>query len=257
MKKAVYLLLLLANMVTASSLQHIVWDSTPINVTLPVGQERLLHFPASLAFGYDASALPAASLRVQNIGGTLYLLAKKSFQPQRVEVKLKASGQIILLNLAANVSGSDTPLSIVLPSQQTEPMPSPPAQIGSVELTRFALHQLYAPKRLLRAVPGIVRVPMHTPKTIPLTLSDSITAMPLASWQGGGLTVTAVLLRNQTRHRVRLAPQQFCGQWQTVSLYPLDILNSVGSMHDTTTAFFVSSMPFATALRNCLAGGVA
>ena len=243
--------------------EHIVWQQTPIDVVLPVGQERLVSFPGTVQFGYDKNQLSDSVLRVQNNGGTLYLLAKAAFTPQRVEVKLVDSGKNILFNLSAQKEASNVPLAIVLPetvtadSAVTATMDNTDITANKTEgtinyltLTRFAAQQLYAPKRLLIQPPNIYRTPMHTAKTVALLRDGSAIAMPLASWRADDLFVTAVLLRNQTKQPLSLDPRILCGTWQAATFFPKTILTPAGTKTDTTTVFLISRQPFNEALTN-------
>lgn len=256
--------------------EHVVWQQTPIDVTLPIGKERMLSFSGQVSFGYDKNALGDNILGVQNNNGTLYLTAKSAFTTQRVEVKCSDSGQIVLLNLSAQDNASDTPLDVIMASNSAS-LPSPTASspasseqseqnnsatsspytnntVSYVELTRFAAQQLYAPKRLLIQPPNIYRTPMHTAKTVPLLLDGSVIAMPLASWRGGDLTVTAVLLRNQLHQANTLDPRTLCGSWQAATFFPQTVLAPAGQRQDSTTVFLIANRAFSDAMQTCLRG---
>lgn len=249
--------------------EHIVWNQTPIDIILPVGKERMITFPIRVDFGYDKSVLSDDKLKVQNNNGTLYLVAKAAFPAQRVQVRCSDTGQIILLNLSAQQNVSTTPLDIVIAdkSKQNNNQEEPSRdetitdcpgiannKVTPVALTRFAAQQLYAPKRLLTQPPFIHRTPMHTSKTIPLLLDGSVIAMPLASWRGGDLFVTAVLMRNQLHQDLSLDSRNLCGTWQTATFFPNSILASAGDQKDSTTVFLVSNRPFAVSLQSCTRG---
>lgn len=237
--------------------EHVVWNKIPINVVLPVNQERMLSFPDSVQFGYNNAVLTDDMLSIQNVNGTVYLIAKKSFTTQRVFVQLKQTGELILLDLSAKLGADNTPLAIVLPdslapsslpiSNQTQNSSSSEA-VDYTELSRFAIQQLYAPKRLLVNSPNIYRVPMHTTHTIPLIEGDSVIAMPLISWRDGDDFITAVMLRNRLSHLVILDPRRIRGEWKTAAFFPQTRLASVGSTRDSTTVFLISDQPFADGL---------
>ncbi len=259
----------LASHAIESTPEHIIWNKTPIAVYLPVGKERMIHFPGSVQVGYDKTILTDEHIRIQNNQGTLYLLAKKEFPAERIQVKLE-SGKIILLDVSAKKLASCTPLEIVV--SEDKPISSPfettePAHqnqnpksveedhsnltttiITPIQLTRFAAQQLYAPQRLLTQLNNIYRVPMHTKKTVDLVLDGSVTAMPLASWRGGDEFVTAILLRNNLPQTLTLHPQDLCGQWQTATFFPKNELAPRGNVKDSTTVFLVSCRPFAESL---------
>lgn len=246
--------------------EHIVWQQTPINVSLPVGKERLVNFPVAVEFGYDKNVLPDNLLRVQNNNGTLYLLAKAPFTIQRVQVRCSNEGKIILLNLSAQKEASTTPLDIVLPhassalfSDVTHPLKQQDTEtidstLGYLTLTRFAAQQLYAPKRLLTQPNTIYRTPMHTTKTVILLRDQSVLAMPLASWRRSDLTVTAVLLRNQLSQSLTLDPRNLCEEWRAATFFPHTLLAPAGQRADSTTVFLIANRSFADALASCQRG---
>lgn len=248
--------------------QHVVWDHVPINVVLPVGKERIIVFSEKVQFGYDHGVLSSDILQVQNNDGALYLLAKKSFTPQRVEVKLVNSGKVILLNLSAQADASDAPLSILVTSlaasqsaQTIRNDQDMPLNLDYPCLLRFAVQQLYAPERLLTKPNYIYRVPMRTSRTVSLFIGNNIgnnadnniIAMPQISWRAGDLYVTAVILRNISKHSVYLNPKNLTGDWLAASLFPLRRLlpkNTLinGIPRDNTTLFLISKEPFGEAL---------
>lgn len=93
---------------------HVIWKQTPIGVVFPLATKRMITFPISVQFGYDRSVLTDEMLKVQNNNGVLYLVAKKEFSVQRVQVKLNDNSKIILLNLSAKKVASNTPLDVVV-----------------------------------------------------------------------------------------------------------------------------------------------
>lgn len=249
--------------------EHVIWQQKPIDIILPVGKERMIGFPGTVDFGYDKTVLSDDKLSVQNNNGTLYLVAKTEFSAQRVQVRCRDSGQIILLNLSAQKNMSNIPLDIVISdenkaddnvtnSSDAESIDNTSEikhiNITAVTLTRFAAQQLYAPKRLLVQPSSIYRVPMHTAKTVPLVLDGSVIAMPLASWRGGDLFVTAILLRNQLKQELTLDPRNLCGNWKTASFFPSSVLTTAGTESDSTTVFLVSNRPFAESMQICTRG---
>jgi integrating conjugative element protein (TIGR03749 family) len=247
--------------------EHVVWNQTPIAVKLPVGVERMVHFPGAVQVGYDKTVLTDEGIRLQNNGGTLYLLAKKSFSVERIQVKFE-NGRIILLDVSAEKGASATPLDIVVAEDKSILVPSEKitqeaqgsvddsaknfqsVAITPIALTRFVAQQLYAPQRLLTQSESIVRIPMHTKKTVALVLDGSVIAMPLASWRGGDQFVTAVLLRNNLPQSLMLHPGDLCGRWQTATFFPQHQLAPRGNVKDSTTVFLVSHRPFVESLRD-------
>ncbi|MBX9706101.1 MAG: TIGR03749 family integrating conjugative element protein [Gammaproteobacteria bacterium] len=246
--------------------EQVIWQRAPIAVILPIGKERFVSFPDAVQFGYDVNALPNSTFRVDNDNHTLYLLAKQPFTAQRVEAKL-ASGEIVLLDVSAKAEASDSPLDIVLPASTVTasvsvnttvntqmPGIASDSSVNYVTLTRYAIQQLYAPERLLVPSMSVTRFPMQTTHIVPLFFDGSASAMPLASWHGKDLYVTALLIKNVLHQPLRLDPRLLCGDWKTASFYPQTTLASHGTPinRDTSTLFVISSQPFAEAITACL-----
>ena len=254
MQRLLFVLLISVFATNIAMADHIVWRKQPIKITLPVGQERLISFPQAVSLGYNPSRLPSSLLRVQNDNKTLYLLAKQPFENQRMQAKLQ-NGQILLLDIEAKQSHVHSPIDISLPKILPEARFKAKSP-NKIDMVRFAIQQLYTPKRLLSNPFHLTRFPMEADHTIPLVYDASLTAMPLASWRGATLYVTAVLLKNQLASTLSLNPKNFCGHWQAVSFYPLTRLLPHGGkpLSDTSTAFFLSTRPFAATTGDCFAG---
>ena len=231
--------------------ERIVWQKTPIALELRVGTERLVHFPGAVQVGVPA---PLQDLmRIQNIAGTLYLLAHQPFAPTRVVVRSLDGGRIYLLDVSAQVDSAGTgPIEIFHPDaargeRETVPPENTRAlAYGYVTLTRFAAQQLYAPARLLNALPGVVRVPV---KREPVTLVRGATldAVPLIAWRAGDRFVTAVTLTNTTRHPQILDPRTLRGRWLTAT-FQHNRVHAAGSEADRTVVYLISARPFAASL---------
>ncbi len=250
-------LLLLTGTLHAQSVEHAVWDKTPIRITLPLNEERLIRFP--LAVSIVDSELDDESAGVMKAQDALYLNAHKAFTNKRLVVQLMPNGEAIILSVSASSESTNaTPIEVVMADNEPHPdessyphaLPqdvSQNTQINPVSLTRFAIQSLYSPARLLVNPPGVSRTPMRTHRNITLVYGASMTASPLISWRGADVYVTAVELKNQLNKRVVVNPQMLLGDWQTATFYPTNTVGARGS-NDTTTVFVTSSKPFGEAL---------
>jgi hypothetical protein len=70
-------------------------------------------------------------------------------------------------------------------------------------------------------------------------------AVPVAAWRAGLHTVTAVKLKNKTRHPVVLDPRQLRGSWLTATFQHNRLLPA-GDDADSTAVYLVSDRPFET-----------
>ena len=161
-------LLLMQSLVHAETetLERIEWKKAPIRLELVVGQEQRIEFPATVKVGVPASV--QGVLRTQSVNGMVYLLAHTSFGSNRLMVRELDSGRIYLFDVTATEDGGPGhPIQIYVTGEQGsekgqatgghEPEQERP---DFIQLTRFAAQQLYAPARLVKDQPGIVRVPV-------------------------------------------------------------------------------------------------
>lgn len=236
--------------------RHVVWDKTPIHITLPLNQERMIRFP--LAISIVDSQLPK-DMGIMKIQDALYLSAPEPIGNKRLVVQLMPEGEVIVLSVSANADAADTtPIEVVMAESgqmnATDEHAAGTAsemrisqKLNPVILTRFAIQSLFSPERLLVTPPGVSRTAMRTHKNVVMVYGASIIARPIISWQGEDLFVTAVELRNALNKPVAINPKQLIGNWQTASFYPGNTLGPRGSK-DTTTVFVVSDKPFGEAL---------
>lgn len=232
--------------------ERVTWRKTPIAIELPVGTERLVHFPGAVKVGVPTQL--QGVLRIQSIAGTAYLLAHQPFASTRMIVRGLDDGQVYLLDLSASEkSAGNAPIEIFMPDQpttdgrETESAPSAPPQYGYVVLTRFAAQQLYAPARLLKELPGVVREPVKR-EPVALVRGGAVEAVPLIAWRAGDLYLTAVKLTNRTDRPQTLDPRTLRGSWLTAA-FQHNRLHAAGSEADRTVVYLVSARPFAPSLR--------
>jgi len=236
--------------------ERVVWRKTPIDILLVVGEERLVHFPASVSIGLPQLLTPL--LRSQSINGTLYLLAHQPFEATRVMVRSENDGPLYVLDISASPGDSKiSPLSdvqVLLDTPQTTDGSAisnlnddnRPSQWGYVGLTRYAAQHLYAPTRLISSQFGVVAIPVSD-QPVDLVHGGKVQAVPVAAWKVGLQYVTAVKLTNLTRQAVVLDPRELRGAWLAATFQHNRLL-PMGSEADTTAVYLVSDRPFAVAL---------
>ena len=244
------LLALMATSVAAAedtaNAQHIIWDKTPIALQLSIDSERRLQFRAPVSVGVPAAL--NSVLRTQTVNSTVYFQAHRSFPKTRILVRELDGGQVYLFDIAAHSANTEQrPVVIHLPQvSSVVPNPGGTSRTPSyVALTRFAAQQLYAPARLLEAVPGIRRVPVPS-APFALLLGSTVQATPLIGWRAGDLHVTAVKLVNQGHRPVTLDPRKLRGNWLSATFQHARLLRAGGDA-DTTAVYLVSSQAFAEA----------
>ena len=243
-------LLLMQSLVHAETetLERIEWKKAPIRLELAVGQEQRIEFPASVRVGVPASV--QGVLRTQSVNGMVYLLAHMSFGSSRLMVRELDSGRLYLFDVTATEDGgSDHPILIYVTGEQGsekdqatgghEPEQERP---DFVQLTRFAAQQLYAPARLVKDQPGIVRVPVSR-DSVDLYHGGAVEGVPLVAWRAKGLYVTAVKLTNRTEQALTLDPRNIRGTWLTAT-FQHHRLFPKGDEADTTAVYLISARPF-------------
>lgn len=235
---------------------HVVWRGVPIAISLPIGSERMVKFDEPVRLENHNPLLTTDKLQVQNNAGFLYFTAKAQFSPIRLAVVLTKSKQVVLLDIAGVNTGSAVPVEVVLPASPARASGNPAAAkaVTEIGLLRYAVQTLYAPKRLMPTDTRIHRTPMMTTRSIRLFRTETVLALPLASWRGGRHYVTAVLVKNLTETPVILSPQWLTGHFSAVSFYPARTLAPAKTEGDRTTVFLLSDAPFHRALHQIQGG---
>ncbi len=229
-----------------SSPRRVHWQDIPIPVSLTVGEERRVQFPAPVSVGVPGSL--QALLRTQAVNGTVHLLAHASFAETRVLVRELDSGQTYLLDLRATEEPSASEALIIEPRAERDRLAAMQSASGGrthgyVSLTRFAAQQLFAPLRLVSPLTGVSRIPVQT-QSIFLLPGRTIEATPLMAWRAGNLYLTAVKLRNRSSNPQVLDPRRLRGQWLTATFQHARLLPA-GRPADSTAVYLISAQPFA------------
>ncbi|QHB28872.1 integrating conjugative element protein [Pseudomonas monteilii] len=221
------------------------WDRLPIAVPLTVGQERILMLDEDIRVGLPSAI--ASKLRVQSVGGTVYLRASEAIPPTRLQLQSVKSGDIILIDIEA-LEGSESlePVKIVAQSQaqtsdvDTKPDPTPAATPVPVVLTRYAAQNLYAPLRTVAPLPGVRRVPLGESSEFSTLLpTEHVSIKGLAAWRLGDYWVTAVKIVNRGPAKVTLDPRHLQATLYAAT-FQHEYLGHAGTPEDTTVAYLVT-----------------
>ena len=239
----------------SKSFERIVWDKTPIKLTLKPGMERSIHFPAPVRVKPSLD-LDQTKLRIQPISDTLHLKANNNFPESRLLVQMLEvnsgqfdGGTVFVLDLVTDKNGSHEPVKILLPQSkphqtgQNEQGETNPPSVTMVELVRYASQQLYAPERLIPVHSRIHRIPLRVKTAIPLYQGGEVNTVPLATWKSGIRYVTALKITNMTRSQVIIDPRLFRGKWGSRTLQHASV-EAKGTATDSTTVYLISYRPF-------------
>ncbi len=233
--------------------QRLVYQGTPLAVTMAVGYEQRLVFdsPVRISVAPDA----ADALEPEIYDRNLLIVANRPVTT-RLHAQL-ADGQILPIDLHAvpgNVSGR--PLEIVrqsmldaqnpagaessnIPDEALDPPQGGPTYI---DLVRFAAQQLYAPERFAGTLPGL-RSATVADQPVRLIRFSQASTRPVASWEHGGLFVTAVQVTNLQDAPIHLDPRRIVGRWRAAAFQHRRLLARA-----QTALYLVSDRPFAEAL---------
>lgn len=116
-----------------------------------------------------------------------------------------------------------------------------------VQLTRHAARQLYAPRRLANAAPGVMQVAVSTDPVPALLRGANVDAAPVGQWKGGALYVTAVRITNKSRFALEVPLESVRGRWIAATAQH-GRLGPAGSDTDTTAIYLVCERSFESCL---------
>lgn len=238
--------------------ERVLWNKRPIPVHIQRDHERIIHFPDDIRYWLPDVLKNKVAAMAAN--GVLYLRALDVFPPTRIRVQGLVDQQVYLLDVLADTAEAVSDELIIMTAATVSNRAKAQLPVQSpvdwrVRLTRYAAQQLYAPERVLTGDSQIQRVPLDALGSIPIVKGQRIAATPIAAWQGGGLTVTAVKLRNITAQPLRLVfdgqagsnvvdlAADLRGNWLTAS-FQHNTLGALGNVEDTTTLYLVSKRSF-------------
>lgn len=227
------------------------YTGAPVRIVLGVGTERRVIFDQPFRLGFEPSVSGYFDLEIYD-----RFLLISALRPVATRAKVQlASGTIVPLDVQAiSGAGPAGPLEIAIAREtpadsDDEPLVVPRSVLpvaapapGYIDLVRYAAQRFYAPERLRHIRPGLRAVPVIQ-ETIRLIRGVNVESTPLASWEEGGLVVTAVRIGNTGRARVRLDPRQVVGSWRAAAFQ-----HSILRPEQTTILYLVSDRPFESAL---------
>ncbi|MNF79968.1 hypothetical protein D3C84_621990 [compost metagenome] len=228
---------------TAGAVEIKYWDRLPLAVPLTVGQERILMLDEDVRIGLPSAI--ASKLRVQSVGGTVYLRAAEAIPPTRLQLQSVKSGDIILIDIEAR-DGSESlePVKIVAQAQASDVElaqgSAPVATPVPVVLIRYAAQNLYAPLRTVSPLPGVRRVPLSESTAFNTLLpTEQVSIKGLATWRYGDFWVTAVKIVNRGPAKVSLDPRHLQATLYAAT-FQHAYLGYTGTPEDTTVAYLVT-----------------
>ncbi|OCG57900.1 TIGR03749 family integrating conjugative element protein [Gilliamella sp. Nev3-1] len=233
----------------AIAVELITWDRTPIKITINQNDERMVILERNISVGLPASLQD--KLRVQSLGGVIYLKSNAPFTETRLMLKDLETGEIILIDLTGNgpsktkletikiTTDSDANLQKTEKNYVTEHdeqtlLPVP------VLLTRYAAQNYYAPLRAIEKVPGIKQISMSLPPLLTRLVPQlPISAEPKSVWRLKNYEVVAIKLVNQSKNHVNLDARLLQGNFYSAT-FQHNTLGPNGDPTDTTMLYIVT-----------------
>ncbi len=228
------------------------WERLPLVVPLIVDQERVIFIDRNIRVGAPASL--GDRLRIQSIGGAIYLRANAPIEPTRLQLQDATDGSVILVDIVADpAQANQPPLEAIRIVEMATSQPQDsevekileigapqPATPIPVVLTRYAAQSLYSPLRTLEPVPGIARVNLRRDLVLNTLLPTlPIHAQALAAWRLDNVWVSAVRLRNTSPHHIDLDPRALQGTFVAATFQHPDV-GPAGTPEDTTVVYLIT-----------------
>jgi integrating conjugative element protein (TIGR03749 family) len=232
--------------------EHIIWDRSPIKVVLPIGKERRIDFPVPIKLVAPPEVVSASKPIQIREDGSVYWTATKPFKVQRVQA-ITVTGYSYLLDVEAKKVSTSHPIVIIderVPVEDDEESVTERRHSYNydfVDLTRLAAQSVYAPGRLVKALPGVTRVSVSgLACSNHLYRFHELNIRPIASWQSPGVPtryVTAVRVKSRSSEETVFDPRLLRGTWLAASAQH-SVLGPAGSDDDNTTWYLVSAGTF-------------
>jgi integrating conjugative element protein (TIGR03749 family) len=203
--------------------EHIVWDKSPIDISLGVGSERQLVFPEPVQIGITQSA-KARFATLSSVGNRVFIEPLVEFEKQRILVKGTETGITFVLYLSTTSQDDLEPVVNIhverVPNKEQSRTSNPKRDATSQKINsyrflgQYIAQQLYAPERLVKNVNGIQRVsvPGKTFRsffrcTARSRACSSVIAKPIVSFKTNRLYASAIEVRNTSAYPVDNDPR--------------------------------------------------
>ncbi len=239
--------------------QIIEWNKKPIRVVLPVGKERIIQLEDNAYVGVPESIKPL--LRVQSAQGSVYLTAIEEFPESRLQIKLNATGEILLIDIKTSVKNTETENVIIKTSKAKRPSEDKNNSnqdiainkrdpVTPIQLTRFASRAFFGPERL--SVKDS-RIKMTQAPDIPLSnlfngSSYGLFAMEaLAVFRANNMYLTAIKITNKTPVPQVIKFREIDADFQFATPQHLRV-NQANVAGDMTVLYIITDKPLSAAI---------
>ena len=226
------------------------WPQVPLKIDLSVGAEQRITIPEADSLRIGIPQPVKRKLNVEIIGNHLWLTAKEQIAKARLVLIADPIGRVVIELSAQDDDQFSQPI-VIRSNAESHHGATEIATYGFVALTRWAVQQLYAPKRLLNELPGLQRLAVDSApwrvfrcaNRIPTLCAGAVIATPIASWQSLNHYITAIRITNTLARQVTLDPRELNGNWRSAA-FVHSRLHANGHPGDTTALVVISDYPF-------------
>lgn len=233
------------------------WQGHPIKITLEVDTERSVSVKRANNLQVGVPSELSGILELEVINNYLWLMAHEQFKATRIIVIAEPFGRLILEIEARYDAVDSKAIEIAVDENhgQIDPSEVKFHNHGFITLTRWVIQQFYSPKRLLRDLEDVIRVPIkqnpvdifRCANRIPTFCGGGVTATPIASWRSPNHFITAVRIVNNLSESIVLDPRELNGAWRTASFVHTKLFPH-GRTDDSTILVVISDLPFFNSL---------
>jgi len=243
------------------SVRTLVWGNKAMEITLSVGNERMIRFPQPLVDIQMPQYLLSESISRPELlpDGRLFWLAKQEWDAVRIRA-IGADSEVYLLDVSASSKATDTNPIEIVKSIPVDPQVLEEAAVSRVrkggydyiDLARYAAQHVYGPSRLIKPLSGVSRVPMEQ-HVVNIYRGVGLEISTVAQWQSQlpERYITILKVTNTTKQDVDVDPRKLRGDWMFVASHNDSVL-PFGYLGDTTHLYAVSRTPFYKAIPNLL-----
>lgn len=118
-----------------------------------------------------------------------------------------------------------------------------------VELTNYASETVRLPVSEWEPKNGIKPAKLSLYRPVTILKDHHVMTYPISSWTKNGLTVTALEVRNLSKHNVEVDYKHLHGKWLAATIEE-SYLKGSGSGGDTTYLYLISALPFDEAVKS-------
>lgn len=245
----------------SESPRTMIWKDAAMQISLSVGNERLITFPQPLIDIQMPQYLVSGSISRPELlpDGRLFWLAKEPWDSVRIRA-IGADGEVYLIDIEAlDEEIENNPIEIVKytpidPRQLSDSAVSrvPNGGYDYIDLARFAAQHIYGPSRLIKPLSGVSRVSMEQ-HVVDIYRGFGLELSTVAQWQSSipERYITVLKVQNRTNEDVDVDPRKLRGDWMFIASHN-DSVMPFGYHGDVTHLYLISETPFYKAIPNLL-----